>query len=74
VKAVKSKPVSSFRFFISENEIAIARSDKNYHLYIVFDYLSESPLIYRMPNPFLNEIPGVTIRPVKYWVMVEIKK
>jgi hypothetical protein len=74
VKAVKSKPVSSFRFFISENEITIARSDKNYHLFIVFDYLSESPLIYRMPNPFLNDIPGVTIRPMKYWVMVEIKK
>jgi hypothetical protein len=74
VKAVKSKPTSSFRFFISENEISIARNDKNYHLYIVFDYLSESPLIYRMPNPFLNDIPGVTIRPMKYWVMVEIKK
>lgn len=74
VKAVKSKPVSSFRFFISENEITVARSDKNYYLYIVFDYLSESPLIYRMPNPFLNDIPGVTIRPMKYWVMVEIKK
>ena len=74
VKAVKNKPASSFRFFISKNEIEIAHSDKNYHLYIVFDYLSETPLIYRMPNPFLNKMPGVTIRPVKYWVMVEIKK
>lgn len=73
VKAVKNKPASSFRFFISKNELAVARSDKNYHLYIVFDYLSKSPLIYKMPNPFLNEVPGVTIQPVKYWVIVEIK-
>ena len=72
VKAVKSKPSSSFRFFISENEIKIAKNDKYYFLYIVFDYLSEEPLIYIMPNPFIKKISGVTMIPVKHMVMVEI--
>ena len=74
VKAVKGKPNSSFRFFISENEIAVAKSDQNYHLYVVFDYVSQSPCIYKMANPFLNKIPGVTITPIKYQVLVEVKK
>ncbi len=74
VKAVKGKPNSSFRFFISENEIAVAKSDKDYHLYVVFDYVSQTPCIYKMVNPFLNKIPGVTITPVKYQVLVEVKK
>jgi len=74
VKAVKNKPSGSFRFFISENEIKIAQRDKYYFLYIVFDYLSEVPLIYIMPNPFVKKIPGVTITPVKHEVMVEINK
>lgn len=74
VKAVKGKPSSSFRFFISSNEIAVAKSDKNYHLYIVFDYLSQSPAVYKMVNPFLNKIPGVTITPIKYQVLVEVEK
>ncbi|OGJ09469.1 hypothetical protein A2356_01080 [Candidatus Nomurabacteria bacterium RIFOXYB1_FULL_39_16] len=74
VKAVRNIPAITFRFFISENEITIARKDKNYHLYIVFDYLSETPFIYKMPNPFANKIPGVTIDPIKYLVTVRIKK
>jgi len=74
VKAVRHSPAMTFRFYISENEVAIAKEDPNYHLYIVFDYLSESPFIYKMPNPFMNEIPGVQIDPIKYLVTVKIKK
>lgn len=74
VKAVKSKPGLTFRFFISENEVSIAQKDQHYYLYIVFDYGSETPLIYRMPNPFANEINGVTVQPIKYLVTVKIKK
>lgn len=74
VKAVRNKPALTFRFYISENEVSIARKDPNYHLYIVFDYLSESPFIYKMPNPFTEEIPGVSIDPVKFLVTVRLKK
>lgn len=73
VKAVRNHPLLTFRFYISENEVVVAKNDKNYHLYIVFDYLSENPFIYKMPNPFTNEIPGVSIDPVKYLVTVKIK-
>jgi len=74
VKAVKSKPGLTFRFYISENEVLIAQKNPNYHFYIVFDYTSPTPLIYRMPNPFVDEILGVTIMPIKYLVTVKIKK
>ena len=74
VKAVRNKPALTFRFYISENEVAIAKNDPNYHLYIVFDYLAETPFIYKMPNPFAHVIPGVTIDPIKYLVTVRIKK
>ena len=74
VKAVRNSPTITFRFFISENEVLIARNDPNYHLYIVFDYLSLTPFIYKMPNPFINKIPGITIDPIKYLVTVRIKK
>lgn len=74
VKAVKGKPNSSFRFFISQNEISVAQTDKNYHLYIVFDYLSTSPFIYKMENPFVSKISGITVNPVNYQVLVEIKR
>ncbi len=74
VKAVRYRPAIKFRFFISENEVSIAKEDPNYYLYIVFDYLSESPFIYMMPNPFMNKIPGVQIDPIKYLVTVKIKK
>jgi hypothetical protein len=73
VKAVKNKPILSFRFYISKNEIEIAKADPNYHLYIVFDYLSKTPLIYKMENPFLSDTPGVTIDPVNYIVTVRIQ-
>ena len=74
VKAVRHSPAIKFKFYISENEVAIAKEDPNYHLYIVFDYLSESPFIYKMPNPFMNKISGVQIDPTKYLVTVWIKK
>lgn len=74
VKAVRNKPTLTFRFYISENEVLIAKQDPNYNLYIVFDYLSEKPYIYKMPNPFVNQIPGVTIDPIKFLVTVRIKK
>lgn len=74
VKAVRNKPTLTFRFYISENEVLIAKQDPNYNLYIVFDYLSEKPYIYKMPNPFINKIPGVTIDPIKFLVTVRIKK
>ena len=73
VKAVRHRPTLTFRFYISENEVAIAKEDPNYHLYIVFDYLAESPFIYKMPNPFLDKIPGVTIDPVKFLVTVRLR-
>ncbi len=73
VKAVRNRPSLSFRFYISENEVEVAKKDINYHLYIVFDYLSETPYIYKMPNPFISEIPGVTIDPIKYLVTVKLK-
>lgn len=74
VKAVRNKPALTFRFYISENEVLIAKQDPHYNLYIVFDYLSEKPYIYKMPNPFINKIPGVTIDPIKFLVTVRIKK
>jgi hypothetical protein len=74
VKAVRNRPALSFRFYISENEVAIARRDPNYHLYIVFDYLSSTPFIYKMPNPFTTEIPGVVVDPIKYLVTVRLKQ
>lgn len=74
VKAVRNRPALSFRFYISENEVAIARRDPNYHLYIVFDYLSATPFIYKMPNPFTSEIPGVIVDPIKYLVTVRLKQ
>jgi hypothetical protein len=73
VKAVKNSPALAFKFYISENEVAVAKEDPNYHLYIVFDYFSASPLIYKMLNPFLNETPGVSVDPIKYLVTVRIK-
>jgi hypothetical protein len=74
VKAVRSEPSISFRFYISENEVLIAKNDPNYYLYIVFGYLSDTPYIYKMPNPFTKDIPGVTIDPIKYIVTVKLKK
>lgn len=73
VKAVRNSPSLVFRFYISENEVTIAKEDPNYHLYIVFDYLSSAPFIYKMPNPFMNSVPGVTIDPIKFLVTVRIK-
>lgn len=66
VKGVKAKPQKSFRFFISANEIDVAKSDRSYFLYIVFSCLTINPLVYEMPNPFKSKIPGVHIFPVKY--------
>lgn len=73
VKAVRNSPALTFRFYISQNEVTIAKEDPNYYLYIVFDYLSSSPFIYKMPNPFMNSVPGVTIDPIKFLVTVRIK-
>ena len=75
VKAVNGKPSQNFRFFISSGEIVVARSEKFYHLYIVFDYFSVNPCIFEMPNPFKHSgsVSGVTIVPIKYMVLVEIK-
>ena len=72
VKGVCGKPIKTFRFFMIENEIAIAKSDQHYYLYIVFDLLSINPSIFQMPNPFLKAIPGVTIYPNEYIVEVQL--
>lgn len=72
VKGVRGKPGNSFRFFISQNEIDIAKSDKHYHLYIVFDLMSKNPSIFVMPNPFVISIPGVTVYPTKFIVDVQL--
>lgn len=72
VKGVRGKPGSSFRFFVSQNEIDIAKSDKHYHLYIVFDLMSKNPSIFAMPNPFITSIPGVTVYPTKFIVDVQL--
>lgn len=73
VKGVKGKPSKVFRFYISQNEIAVARKDKFYFIYIVFNCISRKPLIYKMSNPFKNSIKGVDILPIKYAVEVQIK-
>lgn len=73
VKGVRNTPNSKFVFYISSNEMEIAKNDPSYHLYIVFDYLSLQPKIFQMKNPFTNDIPGVTIVSVKNMVTVEIE-
>jgi hypothetical protein len=81
VKGVKGKTSKSFSFFISSNEINVAKNDTFYHLYIVFECGSTMPKVFCMPNPFTNIIPGVSITshipgvgiyPVKYMVTVNL--
>lgn len=74
VKGVRNMPNAKFAFYISNNEMEIAKKDNCYHLYIVFNYLSYEPKVFPMKNPFTNKIPGVTIIPIKNMVTVEVEK
>jgi hypothetical protein len=76
-KHIEVKAVSglrkSFRFFISQNELDKAQNDPHYHIYIVFDYRSENPKIWPMPNIFKQKDNRVQITPIKYLVEVSIE-
>lgn len=74
VKAAE-KHDGSFRFFISARELEVARTDKHYHLYVVFEYSSTNPKVFEMPNPFVDQelMPGITMDPIKYFVKVQFK-
>ncbi len=75
VKGVRNKPNSKFSFYISDYEMEVACSDSSYSLYIVFDYLSKKPMIFKMPSHiFSGSFPGVKITPKKYLVEVSIDK
>ncbi len=75
VKGVRNAPNSKFSFYISNSEMQIACSDSLYSLYIVFDYLSEKPMIFKMPSEIFTEnVSGINIIPKKYLVEVSIKK
>ncbi len=72
VKAVSGYPIT-FSFFISANEMAKAKEDPEYCVYIVFDYRSANPKIWPMPNIFLESNPEIIVSPAQYRVTVSVE-
>lgn len=72
VKATKSKSGQA-NFFLSYNELQKATELKNYWVYMVYDILSTSPKVWRIPNPFHPENALVKKTPISYRVMINTK-
>lgn len=65
VKATNSTP-ADFKFFISANELSIAKELKDaYHIYVVFRPNSSQPEIFDIGNPFIEK-DKVNLIPVNY--------
>lgn len=73
VKAVKGRP-KTFSFFISANELHTAKIDKLFQIYIVFEYDSVQPKIWKFPNVFIKNTQGINITPVNYKVSLSVDK
>lgn len=73
VKAVDGFP-TTFRFFISANEIEKAENDPAYAVFIVFDCKGKEPKVWEFPNVFKSSDPRIRIEPVKFTVTVTIQK
>ncbi len=85
VKGVRGKvPSSSFSFYMSRNELDIAKNDKKHYLCVVFDYLSNEPKISNFFNIFKNKeidliiepkiVTGALIIPIKFFITIFIKQ
>lgn len=54
-------------FYLTANELAKAGDLKNFHLYLVFSAMSESPRVFRMKQPNLKDL-GFELEPLAYHV------
>jgi hypothetical protein len=73
VKATRSK-TGQANFFLSSNELEKSSELQNYWIYIVFDILSNSPNVWRIPNPLHPENPLIKKVPITYRVVINPKK
>ncbi len=72
VKATKSG-LGQANFFLSSNELAKSQELKNYYVYMVYGILTQTPKVWRIPNPFKPENKKVVKTPISYRVQINIK-
>jgi len=72
VKATQSKSGQA-NFSLSYNELQKATELKNYWVYMVYDILSNTPKVWRVPNPFHPENSLVKKTPISYRIVINTK-
>ncbi|HXT83172.1 MAG TPA: DUF3883 domain-containing protein [Verrucomicrobiae bacterium] len=63
----------SATFFLTQNELQKSMELHNYHVYIVYDILSTSPKVWKIPNPFNPSNKRVVLTPITYRVNIKAK-
>ena len=72
VKATSMK-VGLTNFFLSSNELETAKELDNYHIYMVYDVVSEKPNIWIIGNPFNPKNDKIQMEPMNFKVTLNTK-
>jgi hypothetical protein len=72
VKATTAK-LGPANFFLSRNELRMAKEHDNYYIYMVYDIMSYYPKIWPIKNPFKIENKNVVKKPITYRISINAK-
>lgn len=73
VKATTAKKGNA-NFFLSANELRVAKESDNYFIYMVYDVTSVSPKVWPIINPFIGDNMGVKKTPVNYYININTSR
>ncbi len=73
VKATRAK-VGIANFFLTSNELKVAKELDNYFIYMVYDVISEKPKVWAIENPFNPENMNTVKTPINYRVTINARK
>ena len=72
VKATSMK-VGLTNFFLSSNELETAKELDNYHIYMVYDVVSEEPNIWIVGNPFNPKNDKIQMKPMNFKITINTR-
>lgn len=72
VKSTRAKQGDA-NFYLTENELERAKGENNYWVYVVYEADTTNPKIWRIKNPFINNMDDISLVPVTYKVRIGVK-
>lgn len=73
VKATMSR-VGLANFYLTKNELKVAKENSNFYIYIVFDLSNQTPKVWPIKNPFNPMNSSIEIEPIAYQVKIQNEK